>query len=212
MPSSPASFTQWKVWVTVAVVLCIILGPIAVALISDVSSQTNPRKRVTKCTTINKAGTYVITDNIGESTSASGNCITIEASHVTLNGAGHTLHARGVSDSTGILVSRSSPITDVTIHSVKETNWNRGIQIRNASKVTIQDVNVSQDAEGIAMWNTTNSSITNSTFDRNFFGIVLDRDAHDVRIDSNTYKGNYISTVERGHGHLKNRSARTAPT
>ncbi|WP_101294256.1 right-handed parallel beta-helix repeat-containing protein [Halegenticoccus soli] len=152
---------------------------------------------ITQCTTITEPGRYVLAEDLGDGTGLSASCITISSSHVTLDGADRTVGGGGVSDSTGILVSHPRSVTNVTVHSLTVTDWNRGIHVRNASDVSVRGVNASHNAEGIAFWNASRSSVTDSIAEQNLFGVVVDDRSEGIEIERSRIEGNYAGDVER---------------
>ena len=157
---------------------------------------------VTSCTTISEPGRYALRRNVGGSAGLSDSCITIRANNVVLDGFGHTVDGRGVTNSTGIRVEGES-VNDVTVRAVTVTDWNRGIHVMNGSQVTIRKVNATTNAEAISVWNTDRSSITRSTFHRNLIGVVVDNASTNVTVSGNRFEGNYAGDVRRGRGRLR---------
>ena len=83
---------------------------------------------ISACTTISLPGTYVLTQNIVDSTVSS--CITITANNVIFDGAGFTIAGGG--NGNGVyVVSNSGLLTNVTVKNLKVTNWNYGIYYRD---------------------------------------------------------------------------------
>ncbi len=157
---------------------------------------------VTSCTTITEPGQYALRRNVGGSAGLSESCITIRANNVVLDGFGHTVDGRGVTNSTGIRVEGES-VTDVTIRAVTVTDWNRGIHVMNGSQVTIRNVNATTNAEAISIWNTRRSSVTRSEFHQNLLGVVVDNASTNVTVSGNRFENNYAGDVKRGRGRLR---------
>ncbi|RBI60605.1 hypothetical protein DMJ13_16560 [halophilic archaeon] len=156
---------------------------------------------ITSCTTISEPGQYALRRDIGRSAGLSDSCITIQANNVVLDGFGHTVNGRGVTNSTGIRVEGNS-VTDVTIRSVTVTDWNRGIHVMNSSQVSVQNMTATGNAEAVTYWNTAHSSISQSQLRRNLFGVVIDNASRNVAILDNRFENNYAGDVKRGRGRL----------
>ncbi len=151
------------------------------------------------CRTISKPGNYVLTDDFGGATGLTGSCLIIDSSHVTVNGSGHTIEGRGVTDTTGILVDNASGVSDVTIHSIRVVRWNRGIHLRNASSVTVRNVTAIRSTEGITVWNSSDVTIARSRAARNLFGILVDNRSRNVDYSTLHYYKNQLNST-RGRG------------
>ncbi len=164
-------------------------------------TESTPPKPVKHCQTISKPGNYVLKGDFGGATGLTGSCIVINASHVTLNGSGHSIEGRGVTDTTGLLVDNASGVSDVTIHSVRVSHWNRGIHVSNASSVTIRNVSAVRSTEGITVWNSTNVTIEHSRAARNLFGILVDNRSENVDYSTLHYHENQLNSTQ-GRGQL----------
>ncbi|WP_232423886.1 MULTISPECIES: right-handed parallel beta-helix repeat-containing protein [Haladaptatus] len=125
----------------------------------------------------------------------------INASHVTVNGSGHTIKGRGVTDTTGVLVDNASGVSDVTIHSVRVVRWNRAIHVSNASSVTVRNVSAVRSTEGITVWNSSDVSIEHSRSARNLFGILVDNRSENVDYSTLHYYENQLNST-RGRGQV----------
>ena len=156
-------------------------------------------KPVQSCRTISKPGNYVLKSDFGGATGLTGSCLVINASHVTVNGSGHTLKGRGVTDTTGILVDNASGISDVTIYSIRMSQWNRAIHLRNASSVTVRGVTTTRSTEGITVWNSSDVTIAHSRSAHNLFGILVDNSSHHVDYSTLHYYDNQLNST-RGRG------------
>lgn len=156
---------------------------------------------ITSCTTISEPGQYALRRDIGGSAGLSDSCITIQANNVVLNGFGHTVNGGGATNSTGIRVEGNS-VTDVTIRAVTVTSWNRGIHVKNSSRVSVQNTTATGNAEAVTYWNTAHSSISQSKFRRNLLGVVVDNASRNVAISDNRFENNYAGDITRGRGRL----------
>ena len=161
-------------------------------------TDSSPRfTNITQCTTITEPGRYALRRNIGGATGLSDSCIVIRSSNVTLDGFGHTVGGGGVTNSTGIRITHPHSVSNVTVRTVRLTERNRGMLVRNASGVTIRRMNVSHNAEGIAFWNATRSSVRKSGFQRNMIAITVDDAGSRVSTGNNYFNENYGAAVVR---------------
>lgn len=154
------------------------------------------------CRTISSPGEYVLTDDFGGATGLASSCLVINSSDVRINGSGHTLLGRGVTDSTGIVVDNESGVSNVTIHSVRVERWNRAIHLRNASDVTIRNASTVRSATGITVWNGTDVTVKNTWISRNLFGVVVDNRSEQVNLTAARYGDNSAANSTRGTGEV----------
>lgn len=197
--------TTGKILIVVPLVL---LGAVALTIhFVDIpwggnQSDSSPPTPVKQCRTISEPGEYVLTGDFGGATGLTGSCVVINSSHVTLNGSGHTVEGRGVTDTTGVLITNRSGLSDVTIHSVRVSHWNRAIHITNASSVTVRNVTAVRSTEGITVWNSSNVTIERSRSARNLFGILVDNRSRRVDYSTLQYYENQLNST-RGRGQLR---------
>ena len=154
---------------------------------------TNFPTPIKSCRTISQSGDYVLTEDFGGATRLSNNCLIINASSVHIDGAGHTIKGRGVVDTTGILITSRSGLSDVTINSVRAAHWDRAIFIKNMSSVTIQNVSVNKNAEGISIWNSNDVTIEHTRSTHNLFGILVDNRSQDVHLSTVQFRNNGVN-------------------
>jgi hypothetical protein len=203
---SPVALPLRQRWLLLAVfALGVVVG--GVAMVADdfvgpskSQSDTTPERftNVTECTTISEPGQYALRRNVGGSVGLSDSCIVINSSDVLLDGFGHDVGGHGVTNSTGITIRNSSAVSNVTVRTVELTNWNRGLLVQNASGVHLRRINASNNADGIAFWNVSRSSIKKSRFERNLVGVVVDEESAAVTVANNDFDGNYAETVAWG--------------
>ena len=109
------------------------------------------------CSTITEPGRYVLVENVtdggdGENfTYASEACIRVQSSDVHIEGDDSHVDGMAISDTTAVAVSspNGSTLENVTVTNLTVTDWNRGVEVRNASDVTLRDVNASGNAYGV---------------------------------------------------------------
>jgi len=110
--------------VVVGIVVVAVLAVAAGSLAGLAGAQTGGNVTgVDSCRTIDASGTYVLTENV---TGGDGNCLTITASNVTLDGAGHSLQGTG----SGHAIHANGTahaVENVTVRRVQASNWSVGV-------------------------------------------------------------------------------------
>src|SRR5579859_4297718 len=96
---------------------------------------------VTSCGTISNPGGYIVMNDLSVSGS---DCITVQASNVSLILAGHTISGSGSNN--GVTIGGS--LSSITIQAGTIQNFSRGIS-SSANGTTVQGVNVQNDSTGI---------------------------------------------------------------
>ena len=168
---------------------------------SDGSSGRPSFTNVSHCRTISQPGHYALRSNVGGAAGLSDSCFRVKSSDVVLDGFGHVIDGRGVTNSTGIRIVNGSSVSNVTVRSFDLTDLNRGIHVKNGSHVQIRRVHATRNAEGVTLWNTTRSAVARSSFERNLIGVVVDNSSSRVRIaNNNRFENNYASDVARRRG------------
>lgn len=146
---------------------------------------------------ITHPGMYTLSGDIelGGETSLSDACIRIESSDVVLDGAGHTIHGHGVSDTTGIAVTSSTELESVVVRNVTLTDWDRGIFLRNVTAGLLHDVHVVGNGYGISFENTRNVIMTECRVAGNLLGVYLDASCEDNTLRDNDVGPNHSRDV-----------------
>ncbi|WP_137286559.1 right-handed parallel beta-helix repeat-containing protein [Halorussus salinisoli] len=141
---------------------------------------------IDSCTTIDKPGTYRLTESIENSTADI--CIEIRAIDVHFDGGGHTVDGnisrqemldalRGPPPETGIGVGvhpdGSALLLNVTISNVTVTDWFRGIGARETSGVVVRDVTATATGAGVDLVSAPGSTVVNATTSGNVLVGVL---------------------------------------
>lgn len=153
---------------------------------------------VDSCTTITESGVYVLTADFGASAGLSQSCLRVEASGVVVDGGGHALEGRGVSDTTGIAVNGTAGATNVTVRNVSVARFNRGVAVVNSSDIVLSNITASDNAYGVTLENTVGVRITGNNISRNVVGIRL-TNASDTRIVDNTLSQNQAARMVFEH-------------
>jgi len=107
-------------------------------------------KKINKCMTISKSGSYIVVKNLRASARTNGNCITIHADFVTLDLNGFTL--TGLGNDTGYGVSDYGYIVrqGIVVRNGKVTKFSTGIRLYGCMGAIIENISaVSNDQNGI---------------------------------------------------------------
>lgn len=146
-------------------------------------------------TRITRPGRYTLARDIerGGGTFISEPCILIESSNVVLDGRGYTIDGRGVSDTTGVAVTSSTGLVNVTVTNVTISDWDRGLFFENVGGGVVHDVDVVDNGYGISLENTSGVLVTGSRIRDNLLGVSLDPRSDDTVLWNNT--------IESNHGH-----------
>lgn len=156
---------------------------------------------IDNCGTITAPGTYILTRNItnggqgDQYTFASQTCLTIRASHVILDGRGHTIDGMEVKDTTGIAVAGNRSLTDVTIRNVTLTDWSRGLYLQRVTDATVTNVTVANNAYGLALERTTAVQVQHVTVQENIIGIDLLTAANSTELHDITFARNHAEVL-----------------
>ncbi|NHN61334.1 right-handed parallel beta-helix repeat-containing protein [Halorussus rarus] len=144
--------------------------------------------QISSCTTIDQPGEYVLTSDIenGGKTPISKSCIRITADGVTLDGGGHLVDGRGVSDTKGIAAVDTE---NVVIRNVEVDDWHAGVLVEGGS-ATVRDVRTYSNAFGVRLENATSATVENSTVEDNLVGVSAINQT--VTLADNEFSGNEI--------------------
>jgi len=147
----------------------------AVAVVVGMSVMGTAAAQVTSCADdVTTSGLHEINTTITNSTASS--CIDITASDVVLEGNDNTVDGvDGDSFSTGVDVSSSSPLTNVTVRNLTVTNWGDGVWYSEANNGEITDVSASGNANnGLVVFSSSgNTVMSNDASGNGAFGIAL---------------------------------------
>lgn len=156
-----------RVAVVALVVALIAVPAVSVAATAQQSSQSE----ISSCTTIDKSGTYVLTNDVGSNASGDA-CLTVAASDVTLDGDGHSVDSAGGGATTGILVERGQQ--NVAISDVTVTGWTDGIDLVDAYGATVEDSTLSGNQRGVSLQQTADATVSNSKLTGNDVGVAAE--------------------------------------
>ena len=129
-------------------------------------------KKINKCTTISKSGSYVVNRNLQATAKTAGNCIVIDADFVTLDLNGFTL--TGLGDGTGVGVwNNDVPHQGLLVRNGMITGFQSGISFPFSRGSTVESIKAfSNDWTGIRVYS--GSTVTgNTASDNGFTGILV---------------------------------------
>lgn len=159
--------------------------------VGPVGQQATP---VDTCTTIDEPGEYVLTADIADNkgTRLSQSCFLVTADDVVLDGQGHLVDGRGISDSTGVTVEGASR---VTVLNLRLSDWNRGLHYRDVVGGTVRGVVAKRNARGIDLDGSSDVVLADNQVARNLIGVDLARENRNVSLDGNVVRGNFYADV-----------------
>ncbi|MCZ7402831.1 MAG: right-handed parallel beta-helix repeat-containing protein [Candidatus Methanoperedens sp.] len=156
---------------------------ITVMAIILLAESTGAATEISSCTTISSPGTYVLNQNIIDSSAS--NCIEITSNDVVFDGAGHIIDGVDIYSTYGVYFLG---LTNVTVKNVIVTDWDTGIYYKYALKSNIiNNTANSNRVLGIFMQNSNNNILIGNIASNNGEGIEL------VESANNTLSGNNAS-------------------
>ena len=145
---------------------------------------------ISACTAISSPGTYVLTQNIINSTNST--CISITSNNVVLNGAGYKIDGVDVTSTYGVYVyNQTTPLKNVTVKNLKVMDWYFGIYY-SALNGSIANNTASNNFNGIYLNSTNNNNLNGNRVLKNFNGIYLSSSSN------NSLSGNNVSKNSNG--------------
>jgi parallel beta-helix repeat protein len=148
--------------------------------------------RINSRTRITRPGIYTLTTDIhhGGGTLLSEACIHIESDFVILDGAGHTVDGRGVSDTAGIAITSENNVRNIIIMNIEVADWDRGFVLKNVSGGSLYDVQAINNGYGISIQRTHDFILNRNRITNNLLGLYLDP-VSDVDLVNNTFESNH---------------------
>lgn len=156
---------------------------------SDATSTTT----IDSCTTIAEPGRYVLTADIVDDTSThlSESCIQIKADDVVLDGSGHRVDGRGVSGTTGIAVTSSGQLSNVSVTRLTVSDWDWGVYYQDVSGGEVRAVTVEHNGAGIALEETRHVAVRDNEVANNGIGVFV-HDASGNVVQHNSVSENLV--------------------
>jgi parallel beta-helix repeat protein len=167
----------------VKVSLTIIIGILMLA--GSAGAATN----VSACTTISSPGTYILTQDIINSSASE--CIIINASNVVFDGQGYTIDGTDTSGTYGVRVYNSTTtLTNVTVKNLIVTDWGYGIYYNSTQNGSIENNTANSNPYyGIYLYSSSNNILTSNSATGNYRGIYFDSSSNNTLTD-NTVNSN----------------------
>lgn len=167
----------------IGVVVVALLAGAAAAFsgVAGAQSAGNGTVGVDSCRTIDDAGEYVLTENL---TGGDGDCITITASDVTVDGAGHSLEGSG----SGHAIHANGTdraVANVTVRRVQASNWSVGVFYLGVVDGTIRGTVADNNTEGLKFAQTTESRLVDNTVYANGLGTAVGGESQNNTIRNN---------------------------
>lgn len=166
---------------------------------------------IDSCTTIDEPGSYVLTEDVRNSSADV--CIDIRASNVTFDGNGN-LVAGNLSQErrseiagspepptrvgVGVNVGGETRAGTVTVRNVTTTGWVRGVSAVNVSDGAIRSVVATGNVDGIVTEDGDGGAVTNSTAPSNSRAGVVVAGAANATITGNELPGNTYGALADG--------------
>lgn len=149
--------------------------------------------QIDECTRITEPGVYVLTTDIedNQETRLSETCIRITADDVVLEGDGHVVDGRGISDTRGVTATGAN----VTVRNVIVSDWDRGLYYRNVSGGTISGVNATGNGFGIDLDRSADVALADNDVSGNMIGLDLRGSNTGIELDGNRVDRNYLADV-----------------
>jgi len=166
--------------------VCILIA--CFAFTGAVSGATN---LITGPTVISVPGTYILANDITDSTAPI--CIQITAPNVVLDGKGFSIDGTDGASSIGIKVYNSAmTLFNVIVKNVNISDWGTGILLQNVKNSQVQSVTaMSNTGNGIALQGASRNVVTSSTASSNGgVGIILYSYSDSNTVTGNTAQGN----------------------
>ncbi len=149
---------------------------------------------INSCTVINSPGVYVLTQHITDTGAVK--CIEITSSDVVLDGvAGYSIdHNRewwGSGHGYGVYIHNSTSIlSNVTLKNLNIARWGNGIYLNNVENNSLIDLRVAMNTLAITLDSSQNSTVSNITFDSNYYYSLYLSNSHNNIINRNSITQN----------------------
>ena len=167
------------------------------------------------CVTIDEPGVYRLSKDItgggggGNFTFISETCIRIGSSDVVLQGGGHLVDGRGISDTTAIGAATGRTLHNVTVTNLRVTDWNRGVYLRNTVDATVRDVRTSGTSFGVFVEDAEGTTVRDVSARRGFIGLYLGNTTG-TETENTTFEGNHVGGIVRDDDPTTNTATATS--
>lgn len=162
------------------------------SVVGSASVTVNPAvaTNIVACGTISSPGEYMLTTNI--SNSGASTCIHINSSDVVFDGDGYTINGTDALG-TGLGVSNgSTSVTNVTVKNLIVTDEGDGIAYNNATNGSIINNTVISNQCGIYLSLSRSNNISNNNASSNSYGVYIESSSNNNNISNNTANLNSV--------------------
>jgi len=147
-------------------------------------------KKINKCMTITKSGSYVVNKNLKATEKTEGDCIIIDADFVTLDLNGFTL--TGLDDGTGVGVwDNKRSHTGIVVRNGAITKFLIGINLNHSQATTVERILITK-SHSYGMWVGGACIVTGNKVLYNSTGMIINCPAV---IIGNTFKYNSVQNL-----------------
>lgn len=160
------------------VVLLVASAVTAASLLAAGSADAQSRTPIDSCTTITEPGTYVLTEDVTNSTAAV--CIDVQASDVVIDGDGHTLDGVDGAQTTAVAIESQS---NVTVENLVLTEWRIGTELASTTDSTVSNVVVTDTVLGVVLYESDANTMRNVTVTDTVHGVSLRLSQHNHLTD-----------------------------
>jgi len=156
------------------------------------SAQTTPTE-IDGCTTIDEPGRYVLT---GDATDGSPDaCVDIQSDDVVLDGDGNEIVGNDTGEN-GTAAVGVADASNVTVRNVTVRNWSAGVRLTNVSEGTASGVTASENGDGAVVYDSTDTTLTNSTLTDNADDGIDAADSNGLVVADTILTGNGDRPIE----------------
>jgi parallel beta-helix repeat protein len=151
---------------------------------------------ISACGIISSSGSYTLTSDILNSAELT--CISITASDVIFDGAGHTIDGVDGGETKGVY---ALSVSNVTVSNLMLSDWYDGIRYSGVTQSDISNItSTSNYYNGVYFLSSSYSNISNSTITQNYDGLELYLSSYinitSNNISSNNNDGIYVSVSD----------------
>ena len=169
----------------------LVVTPFALAMMGTATAAT----QIGSCTTIQSSGSYALTGDVTNTSAET--CITVNASDVVLDGAGHVLGDGRTA------IDVIDPASNVTVQNTTLRNWSRsGVAFHGTTDVTVRDLTIDLDGGDFGIYaRGTEDATTARVLDNEVRGYLTSG----IRVRSNhsEFEDNTVTTTYAGEGGIE---------
>lgn len=123
--------------------------------------------------------------------------IRIRADDVTLDGQGHALVGKGVSDTTAVAVTADRTLSDVTVTDLRVAKWEYGLRFGGVDGATARDLEVSGNSYGLLFESVSGGTVDECAVRENLVGVYLGDGVDGFEVAGGDVNGNRLRDVHR---------------